>query len=196
MRRSRIQKKKATPTIKHELHLVSDDFSNLREQLGTIEFHSGFAWATDAHVAVKISTAEIFSVQEDVAGKLNGYSIKREFWKMIKGKQVIISDEGKILFSPDKNIYPCIEVPMEKVTHSRTLEEMISGVMPDSKEFQEIKEIGINPKMLSNVCRVLRATHNNVRLSFTAPNKAITVQDNSEDKKHNRGIVMPVMIFD
>lgn len=182
-------------TIKHQLHLACDDFGGLREQMGFIEFNNGFVWATDAHIALKISTAEIFQTTPEIAQKLDGKRVSRDMWKMIKGKRVELTEDGIILFSPHVKITPCVEVPTKNIEDSVSLKDKIEMVLPKQDAFKNIPEIAINSGMLSRLCKAMNTTHNYAHMKFVAPNKGIVVLDtNPEVNSGNIGIVMPVMI--
>lgn len=191
----RTKRTKKPHTIKHALHLCCDNYGGRREQMGNIEFHSGFAWATNAHIAIKIPTNEIFDIDKDTATKLDGKSIKREYWQMIKGKRVKVTEDGQILFSPHAKIEPCVPVPMLNPEFARTLQEMIEGVLPSDKDYSPVKQIGINSQFLLSCCKAMNLSYHSAKLSFCAENKAIVIgRTGFDEPTESTGIIMPVMI--
>ncbi len=182
-------------TIKHDLHAVCGN-ERERTYLNYIEFHDGFAYATNAHVAVIVDLTEVFDCDHHTTRLLDGYRCHRNVWRMLKGKRVEIKDAGTLMFSPTAKDWPSVVLQLEEIDkYSGTdLKHKIDAIFPNKGDAQELKEIGISPtffKLAANACRF---EYNHARLTFFAPNKLILMEDVNLISK-SKAIVMPVMLF-
>jgi hypothetical protein len=180
------------PTIKHRIHLACGDDS-LRPRFQDIEFHNGFAYATDAHIAVKIPIAEIFDT--DNAEALNGMKLHKTQWRLICGNHVELEVEPlrfKVRMAANNNAYPSFYVYPEKVTETKPLNEMLEPLWPKKGEYNALQEIGVSTEYLNRAAKVCRFEYGQVVLRFNKPNTGMHLTSNNGLKAE--AVVMPVMI--
>ena len=181
-------------TIKHDLHAVCGN-ERERTYLNYIEFHDGFAYATNAHVAVIVDLTEVFDCDYHTTRLLDGYRCHRNIWRMLKGKRVEIKDAGTLMFSPTAKYLPSVVLQLEEIDkYSGTdLKQKITANFPDKKGAQPLQEIGVNPAFLNLATNACRFEYNQARLTFFAANRAILMEPNYGHSK-SKAIVMPLML--
>ena len=182
-------------TIKHDLHLACGR-DHLRPRFSYIEFHDGIAYATDAHVAIRVQLTEVFKCEPEAAELLTGYRIHANVWRMLKSKRVEIVDKGVLMFSPSPKHVPSVVLKLDEVelVNGQSLKSSIDAIWPKVSDKQALDEIGINPSFFNRVSKACRFEYSHAKLTFFARNKTILVRSNHGYETKSEAIVMPVTI--
>ena len=174
-------------TVKHALHKACGK-DERRPAFGYIWFHNGFAYATDAHVAVTIPTHEIFTNDQDACKLLDGKLIHRDIWRtMVFGKRCLLTTDGTVKFALNSKQLPSYDVPFSPKGEMKM--PNIDSVWPLKKDANPLHRIGVNPSFLLRATQAINVEA--PELTFFYENKAILVTHHSTD---GEAIVMPVMI--
>jgi hypothetical protein len=181
-------------TIKHKLHAVCGN-DIYRPAFSYIEFQGGFAYATDAHVAVIVDLTDVFGCDYDTTRLLDGYRIHRNVWRMLIGKRVEIKEQGTLMFSPTAKEWPSLILKLDETEAEmgRAVADKITSVFPKIQDAQPLQHIGVNPALFKRAADACRFEYNQARLTFFGPNKAILMDDKPGVSK-SMAIVLPVML--
>jgi hypothetical protein len=182
-------------TIKHDLHLACGN-DHLRPRFSYIEFHDGIAYATDAHVAIRVQLTEVFKCEPEAAELLTGYRIHANVWRMLKSKRVEIMDKGVLMLSPSPKHAPSAVLKLDETEffNGKSLKSSIDAIWPNASDRQALDEIGINTSCLSRASKACRFEYSQAKLTFFARNKTILVQSNDGGKTKSEAVVMPVLL--
>lgn len=186
-------------TILPKMHLVCSD-DDLRPALMHVEIKGGIATATNAYVLVRYDLTDI--VPEDVLKLLDGTYIHKDFWqRMCAASELEINTmtvvDGIIQLPVLK--YSAVS----KLSYKPETEFKYPNYMAviNYKECMNaentIPVIGVNPRLLSmlhEVAKSNREFNEMLALHFSAPNKAIIVT--SENNDRFLGLIMPVMLHE
>ena len=154
-----------------------------RAALERIHFRNGFAYATNAHVLVKIPLSRYGFCNEAIE-YLNGHSISRKQFTLIYNKNITILP-GEICL-PDFftiKLKPADEQESRLVTN-------IEAVIPN--EFNPVAEIGINVKLMMQAYLALGCKYS-AKIKFVAANKVMLLKCNEGDAP-GIAVIMPTMI--
>lgn len=167
--------------------ICSDDL--YRMQHSFIYFKDGYAYATGAHILIKIKVSEISTFQDNQLEILENKAIHKSVYsRLLQFDRVEITSEGFKASVPDAESF--IQFGFANVQHGVT--ENINTVIASAKrdEQTEIKSFGINPVLLNTLNKLFDDTQG-VELIVKAANKPILVKWTGHDAI---GLIMPVMI--
>ncbi len=170
-----------------KLHLIcANDI--LRKALQYVLVTKKETVATDAHCLVVYETELIFS-QEFVENMPERFLIHKEIWAKICKKHHFICFENnmiKVIYETHTVFYPIM------FEENLTLYPKYNHVLPTGKA-EEIKSIGINPHLLSKLCKAI-GINNAVKLTFRGESNCISVY--FRDIPSIKAIIMPVLIIE
>lgn len=176
-------------TVKHALHKACGK-DELRPAFDYIWFHNGYAYATDAHVAVRIPTHEIFTNDKDACKLLDGKLIHRDIWRtMVFGKRCLVSTDGTVKFELNAKKLPSYDVPFSSQGEMRM--PSIDAIWPLKKDANPLRRIRVNAMYLLRATQAINIEA--PKLTFFYEHKAILVTHHRTD---GQALVMPVMIND
>jgi hypothetical protein len=167
--------------------ICNDDF--LRTQQSFIYFKDEYAYATNAHILVKVKLTKISTFQDMQFGILEKKAIHKSVYaKLLQFDRVEITPEGFKASVPDADSF--IQFGYANVQYDMV--DNINKVINDAKrdEQTEIKSFGINPILLNTLNKLFNNTYG-VELIVKAANKPIFVKWSGHDAI---GLIMPVMI--
>jgi hypothetical protein len=167
--------------------ICNNDF--LRTQQSFIYFKDGYAYATNAHILVKVKLSEISTFQDAHFEILENKAIHKSVYaKLLQFDRVEITPEGFKASVPDADSF--IQFGYANVQHDMV--NSINKVIADAEQDKqtEIKSFGINPVLLNTLNKLFHDTYG-VELIVKAENKPIFVKWSGHDAL---GLIMPVMI--
>lgn len=169
-----------------------------RPTLNYIHFKGMYAYASDAHILVKIPIRELLGLEEGVEDfiieALDGRCIFGKTWKNLAAQK------GKMEF--------CLPMEMDDAPFIRVHEddgqEIIfpfaqkgmytpvnyEGVLKRNTASEAVTMIGLSGKLLHKLCQALG--DNDVKMDFCGANEAVLVFPNGYDVETNAyGLIMP-----
>ena len=178
--------------------IKEDEF---RPAMEFIHFRNGYAYASDAHILVKIPINELMDFSLDIERTpeenlaiLDGYSIHAKVWQHLAGVKGVIK-----LFPPQyENELPFFSVdidsggaqvvrfPVAKKDFYKVPD--FDGVLKPEANTETISKIGISISLLNNLAQALGAE--NLKLEFSAENRKIIVRP-LESESMAYGLIMP-----
>ncbi len=176
----------------------------LRPALQHIFFKDGYAYASDAHIAVRAKVADITdNLDATSLDLLNGYAIHSDdFQKLLKYDSIIIEKEGVIRIEDGsfkisialKRIVKEEPDPKNAKTEVRSI-DFDSVICKHGKEHVAVDAIGINTTLLNDL-RAAMGIGACVALTFTGKGSVIEVSGiDAEDTFFDiKGIIMPRLI--
>lgn len=186
---------------------------SLRPQFTYIHFFDGFAYATDAHIAVKIALASFktFYTTIEQLNLLNGFSIDSGTYAFLMSCSMLtINEGGSINFQKGrtKGVITLDKYSeVGKMRGEEMVHESLNKIMNESindwysNTDKEKFVVGLNPKFLNNISEVLFKDEicAGVRIRAYKPNKPILIDNpdmhKSDEKEQARiGIIMPVFM--
>ena len=170
---------------------------NLCPTLNYIHFKDAHAYASDAHILVKIPIGELLGLtagEEYIPEALDGSCIFGKTWKKLAAQK------GKMEF--------CLPTEMDDAPFIRVHEEEgqdiifpfvqkgmyaplnYEGVLKRNTVAEAVTMIGLSGKMLHKLCQALG--DNDVKMDFYGANNAVLIFPNGYDVETNAyGLIMP-----
>lgn len=186
----------------YKLHkaCASDDF---RPAMHYICFKDGYAYATDAHIAVRANLHHISALSDEDIAKLNGHLIhKSQYEMLLKYSTIEIGDGTITLIDPESKASTTIQ--LVKLAESSEAAEVSEGkaiyfpnvdaLINKDAEHYESDNVGLNYHLLGRVLSAMGLNGNRVGLRFTGVGKQMFILG-VEPGIDVRGIIMPI-IFD
>lgn len=171
--------------------------NELRPSMEHIFFKNGHAYASDAHILVKIPLEALFKVEswesEEQLEKLNGYSIHSNLFQKLTKYDTIWVDTVD-----DRTV---LKVKFEEQTIAISLKDEgdvkplnFEAILPHV-DAEPVTAIGINYKFLSNLTEAM-GIDGNIELHFTKKNQKVFVETAGlrADYPTMKGLIMPVLI--
>lgn len=164
----------------------------MRPALHCIKVTQEFTYASDAHIAVKHKSSEIFKElfiesipEEGILIPANAFKIARKkTTKNIKLSddkkhlQLFQEDGSEVIYSLPNDNYPDID-----------------QILPDKQQCVELKEIALNPTLLARLGKAMGKDNEPLHLSFFGATKTILCDCNGHGDYYSAiGIIMPAMI--
>lgn len=160
-----------------------------RSAQSLIYFKDGYAYATDAHILVKVRITEISSFQENQLTTLDGKAIHKSVYaKLLPFDGVEITPEGFKARVPEAESFITFGFAGLQKGMVPDIEKVIMDARNDVQA--EITAIGINPSLLKRLDCLFGDTYG-VKLIIKAVNKPVLVKWTGHDAI---GLIMPVMI--
>lgn len=186
----------------YKLHkaCANDDF---RPAMHYICFKDGYAYATDAHIAVRANLHHISALSDEDIAKLNGHLIhKSQYEMLLKYSTIEIGDGTITLIDPESKASTTIQ--LVKLAESSEAAEVSEGkaiyfpnvdaLINKDAEHYESDNVGLNYYLLGRVLSAMGLKGNRVGLRFTGNGKQMFILG-VEPGIDVRGIIMPI-IFD
>ena len=187
----------------YKLHkaCANDD---LRPAMHYICFKDGYAYATDAHIAVRASLDAICALSDEEKAKLNGYLIHKSQYEMLLKYSTIEIGEGTItLIDPESKASTTIQ--LVKLAESSEAPEVSEGkaiyfpnvdkIINDDLSKDSLQRVGFNYSLLGRIIAAMGIKPNRVGLRFTTNGRQMVVLG-VEPGIDVRGIIMPIMMED
>ena len=184
----------------YKLHkaCASDDF---RPAMHYICFKDGYAYATDAHIAVRASLQAICALSDEEKAKLNGYLIHKSQYEMLLKYSTIEIGEGTItLIDPESKASTTLQ--LKKL--AQTAEEVENGkgeyirfpnvdkIINDDRSEEPLQQVGFNIVLLNKIAAAMGIT-SRIGLRFTTGGHQMVVLG-VEPGIDVRGIIMPILM--
>lgn len=173
-----------------KLHLICST-DELRPAMMCVQVDKEYTFASDAHILVRHRTSEIF--KEDFIQSLPDTPI------LIPGrcfKFVCQKATTKVSLSDDKNHFHIHRADGSIISYRLVNENYVnaSSVIPDPKDCQPLKEIGINSLLLNRLSEGLGCDIPILKLMFFNQRKATYVTSTQTDYILAVGVIMPCNI--
>lgn len=185
----------------YKLHkaCANDD---LRPAMHYICFKDGYAYATDAHIAVRARLSDICALRDEDIAKLNGYLIHKNQYEMLLKYSTIEIGEGVITcIDPESKARTTIQ--LVKLAESSEAEEVSEGkaiyfpnvdaVINDDLSKEPLQKVGFNYQLLGRIIAAMGITSGRVGLRFTSNGRQMVVLG-VEPGIDVRGIIMPILM--
>lgn len=181
----------------YKLHKACSD-GNLRPAMQYIAFKNGYAYATNAFVAVRADLRDISALSPEEIQKLNGYAIhKDQYAELLKFNEIEVRDGSIVAKGATENAQTIFT--LTKLVENSNDERPgairfpnVEALIARDTEKCELWEIGINLKLLNNVAAAMGLANENIGLRFTGAQGKIFIK--SDRLADVRGIIMPVVI--
>lgn len=181
----------------YKLHKACND-DQVRPAMQYVAFKGGYAYATDAHVAVKANLRNISALEFEDIQKLNGYAIhKDQYAELLKFSEIEVRDGSIVAKGATENAQTIFT--LKKIVENSNDERPgairfpdVESIISDDAKKNKIESIGISLKLLNNLAAAMGVANERIGLRFTAANKKIYII--GEPGVDVRGIIMPVLI--
>ena len=168
----------------------------LRPAMEHIQFKNGYAYASDAHIAIKAALSSISALSADDIDKLNGYYIHSSQWPLLLKYSNIEVGEGVITLKGDNGAKTVITLRdgVEGITKYPDIEKLFEPEKRDKEA--SIHAIGFSFKLLSKLRSAMGLTDKTM-LYFTGGG-ADPIYVKGEDSKFIdvQGLIMPMLLND
>jgi len=162
----------------------------LREAMSHVEFKDGFMVATDAHVLIK-QDLSLHDFSEDEKKLMNGKYLHRDALKIAYSFHVVHARENGLECIKEgglRIILPYAEADWRYPNY----EYIVNNAVNDPKT--PLQKIGINLAVADRLRQTMVSETKSVRFMFSAPNKAILVEDSIIPREMQLCLLMPTMI--
>ena len=185
----------------YKLHkaCANDD---LRPAMHYVCFKDGYAYATDAHIAVRARLSDICALSDEDIAKLNGHLIHKSQYEMLLKYSTIEIGEGTItLIDPESKASTTIQ--LVKLAESSEAAEVSEGkaiyfpnvdkIINDDLSKEPLQQVGFSYSLLGRIIAAMGIQPNRVGLRFTTNGRQMVVLG-VEPGIDVRGIIMPVLL--
>ena len=185
----------------YKLHkaCANDDF---RPSMHYICFKDGYAYATDAHIAVRASLKAISALNDEDIAKLNGYLIHKSHYEMLLKYSTIEIGEGIItLIDPESKARTTIQMvklaasseEADKSQGKAIYYPNVDAIIDKDRSEEPIQQVGFSYPLLGRIIAAMGITSNRVGLRFTTRGHQMVVLG-VEPGIDVRGIIMPILL--
>lgn len=159
---------------------------DLRPALQCVYFKNGYAYCTDAHIAIKQSLTDIHGLPQEVADALEGKLLHKDSIKQLRGCKYYEVTEDGVTAHTERT----------KTTHHFVDEKYpdIEAVFPKDADISEKYRVGLSPVLLERLNKVMLGSTDGVVLDFYSGYKAILVTNSEYTKDQQSGFLMPLTI--
>lgn len=169
----------------------------LRPVMNHIFFHNGYAYATDAHIAIKAKLEDISNFSPEQLEMLEGYLLHRKHYEMIlKADFVSIekAEDGTVQFriwGEDKT--SCI-VPLTKEGEGFRYPNADKAVFNNPVGHEPMPAVGINYNLLGAL-KAAMGIKSRMEMHFSGNGKQIDIIYNEDLLGYDvRGVIMSIVI--
>ena len=185
----------------YKLHkaCANDD---LRPAMHYVCFKDGYAYATDAHIAVRARLSDICALSDEDIAKLNGHLIhKSQYEMLLKYSTIEIGDGTITLIDPESKASTTLQ--LKKL--AQTAEEVENGkgeyirypkvdeIINSDRSEEPLQQVGFSYPLLGRIIAAMGITPNRVGLRFTTSGHQMVVLG-VEPGIDVRGIIMPILL--
>ena len=168
----------------------------LRPAMEHIQFKNGYAYASDAHIAIKAALKSICALSQEDIDKLNGYYIHSSQWSLLLKYSNIEVGEGVINLKGENGVKTVITLRdcVEGITKYPDIEKLFEPEKCDKEA--SLHAIGFSFKLLSKLRSAMGLTDKTM-LYFTGGG-ADPIYVKGEDSKFIdvQGLIMPMLLND
>lgn len=181
--------------------------SALRENLERVYFHNGCAYASDAHILVRVPLSYCTSFEEEQIKALDGFCIHGKILKMIYGFDVVTVERttttedayGLQLETPEtavyiKAVYQGEEVRFRLEKSDREFVSNFDRILATESGHRPLNKVGVDTGSLHRISEALNMS--SVLMNFTtAENKIFIRSVMEEDQKSGpMAIILPIAV--
>jgi len=176
----------------------------MRPTLNYIHFKDAHAYASDAHILVKIPIKELLGLtagEDYIPEALEGHCISGNIWKKLAAQKAAQKGMMELYLPTEEGGAPSFRVHDEEgqdiIFHfakkGMYTPPYYEGVLKRSTTAEAVTMIGLSEKMLSKLCQALGDT--DVKMDFNGPLNAVLVFPKYYDELTNAyGMIMPRML--
>ena len=177
---------------------ANDDF---RPAMHYVCFKDGYAYATDAHIAVRARLSDISALSDDDIAKLNGHLIHKSHYEMLlKYSRIEIGDGTITLIDPESKVRTTIQLTKlattdEDVAASKGLAikyPNVDAIINSDRSEEPLQQVGFNIVLLNKIAAAMGLT-SRIGLRFTTGGHQMVVLG-VEPGIDVRGIIMPILM--
>lgn len=175
-----------------KLHLVTSN-NELRPAMCCVCIGKEFTYASDAHILVRHKTSEIFKPEFVESLPEQPILVPGKCFKLVCQKSTT-----KVSLSDDKKYFQIHRLDSSVISYKLVSENYVNAesIIPNPKNSQPLKEIGINSNLLDRLSDGLGCDIPLLKLNFFDVRKAIYVTSKQTDYESAIGIIMPCNITD
>ena len=189
----------------YKLYEAASEKDLLRPEMERIHFLGGFAYATDAHILVRVPLSICTSFEPEEAAELNGFCIHRKLLKMIYGfdrvkiERTMTAEDAYGNLLEDAQVVVYITVVFQGQQIRFRLErsnlpfvEQFEKILQSEGERRPLSRIGLNTRLLSKVSAAMNMEL--VSMDFTTESNKIYITSTNALNSGAMAIIMPVMV--
>lgn len=167
-------------------------------------FNNGYAYATDAHIAVRARLDAICALSEEERNKLNGYLIHKNQYEMLLKYSTIEIGEGVITcIDPESKARTTIQLVKMAETNEEVAESKglaikypdMDKIINDDLSKEPLQKVHFNYSLLGRIIAAMGITSGLTGLRFTSNGRQMVVLG-VEPGIDVRGVIMPIMMED
>jgi len=170
----------------------------IRPAMQYVCFKNGYAYATDAHIAVRARLTDICALGEEEISKLNGHLIhKSQYEQLLKYSIIEIGDGTITLIDPESKARTTIQLFKLAESGEEVLEGCIrypnvDAIINQDGEHSEADRVKFNYNLLGRLVAAMGMNGSRVGLRFTGKGRQLVVTG-VEPGLDVRGIIMPIV---
>jgi len=170
----------------------------IRPAMQYVCFKNGYAYATDAHIAVRARLTDICALGEEEISKLNGHLIhKSQYEQLLKYSTIEIGDGTITLIDPESKARTTIQLFKLAESGEEVLEGCIrypnvDAIINQDGEHSEADRVKFNYNLLGRLVAAMGMNGSRVGLRFTGKGRQLVVTG-VEPGLDVRGIIMPIV---
>ena len=180
-------KKQQLPNFNKKFKIWKACGDALRPNLDYVVFQNGYAYTSDAHIIVKIGLTDLTGLEPESAGRLNGFCIHKDCYRMIAGQPIMDINTGEnasINFG---------EFEINLQTIEAVNPPNFERIFVKQVEKHPIEKIGISGKFFGNLIDAIGCS--NIRMDFSNEMSQIIVTPILDEYIDVKGLIMPVCIY-
>lgn len=172
----------------------------IRPAMQYVCFKDGYAYATDAHIAVRADLHAISALSDDDIAKLNGHLIhKSQYEQLLKYSAIEIGDGTITLIDPESKARTTMQLFKLAESGEEVLEGCISypnvdAIINSDRSEEPLQQVGFNIVLLNKIAAAMGIT-SRIGLRFTTKDHQMVVLG-VEPGIDVRGIIMPILMND
>lgn len=165
-------------------------------------FKDGYAYATDAHIAVRARLSNICALSDEDIAKLNGYLIHKSHYELLLKYSTIEIGEGTItLIDPESKARTVIQMTriagsseeMEQSKGKAIYYPNVDAIINSDRSEEPLQQVGFSYPLLGRIIAAMGITSHRVGLRFTTRGHQMVVLG-VEPGIDVRGIIMPILL--
>lgn len=172
----------------------------IRPAMQYVCFKDGYAYATDAHIAVRARLSDISALSDDDIAKLNGHLIhKSQYEQLLKYSSIEIGDGTITLIDPESKARTTMQLFKLAESGEEVLEGCIrypnvDAIINSDRSEEPLQQVGFNIVLLNKIAAAMGLT-SRMGLRFTTGGHQMVVLG-VEPGIDVRGIIMPILMND
>ena len=160
-----------------------------RPVMAYIQFKDGYAYATDAHIAVRANLSNISALDQEDIAKLNGYFIHSSQYELLLKFSHIEVGEGFIKLIGEDGISTTLDLKKDMKYPN------VDAIINDDSEQKTLPAVGFNYGLLGRLKAAMGLT-SKIVLRFKGNSAALHVSGEDSKFYDVRGIIMPMLVED